>query len=50
MVFGAHTEMIKRMEKRISRKRLKGLSFFSLRKREKAERCQIYGVQTSDGD
>lgn len=40
----SHTEMIKRVEKRINRKRLKGLSFFSLRKREKAERFQICGV------
>lgn len=43
LFLGSHTEMIKRVEKKINRKRLKGLSFFSLRKREKAERLQIYG-------
>lgn len=44
LFWGSQTEMIKRVEERINRKRLKGLSLLSLRKREKVEGLQIYGV------
>lgn len=42
--------MIKRVESKINKERLKGLSLSSLRKREKAESQQTYGASASDGD